>query len=74
MEDPDATAATTARPPFRPSELARHLEASRHRSTQPPEPSCEMLRDSCRALRLADLALEEIAVGWGDSEGDARRR
>jgi hypothetical protein len=73
-DDPELSAATTARPPFRLSELAKKLEASGHRSTQPPEPSCEMLRDSCRTLRLADFALEEIGSTWRETEAVARRR
>ena len=73
-DDPELGAATTARPPFRLSDLAKKFEASGHQSTQPPEPSCEMLRNSCKTLRLADLALEEISSGWAESETTARRR
>jgi hypothetical protein len=61
----------TTRPAFEPGELARRLEASKHMSTQPPEPTCEMLRDSCRAFRVADLALEAIDDAWADAEKKA---
>jgi hypothetical protein len=63
--------ASTARPPFEPGDLAARLDASAQRVTQPPGPGFEVLRDSCRSLRIVDLALEEIDVGWGDS--DAKR-
>jgi hypothetical protein len=43
-------------------------EASAQRITQPPAPDFETLRDSCRSLRIVELALEEIDVGWGDAE------
>ena len=61
----------TTRPAFEPGELARRVEASKHLSTQPPEPTCEMLRDTCRAFRVADLALEAIDGGWSDAEKNA---
>ena len=60
--------AATARPPFEPGDLAKRAEASAQRITEPPGPSFEMLRDSCRSLRIVELALEEIDVGWGDAE------
>ena len=51
----------------RPNDPAQRRESTQ-RITQPPAPSFEMLRDSCRSLRIVELALEEIDVGWGDSE------
>ena len=71
VDDLETTGVTTARPAFEPSELARRIEASGHLSTQPPEPTCEMLRDSCRAIRFVERALAEIEDGWSDEEKSA---
>src|SRR5580704_2009786 len=57
----------TVRPAFEPSELARQIESSHRTSTQPPEPTFATLRESCRAMRVADLDLAGLEVGW---EGD----
>jgi hypothetical protein len=59
---------TTVRPPFEPSDLARSVELAERMSTSPPEPTHESLRESCRSLRIAELALAELDVGWSDSE------
>jgi len=67
----DRDSRVTARPEFEPSELARQIESSHRTSTQPPEPSFATLRESCRTMRLADLDLESLEVGWEEDEAAA---
>ena len=63
LDDPaDAVSTTmervervTAPPPFEPSVFAQEVEEASERTTQPPVPAFEMLRDSCK------MALEEDA-------------
>jgi hypothetical protein len=72
-EEPERTAResrVTVRPEFEPSELARRIESSHRNSTQPPEPTFATLRESCRALRVAELDLASLEEGW-EADDDA---
>jgi hypothetical protein len=52
----------TARPNYEPDMFARDVESAEERMTQPPAPTYDMLRDSCKTSIAADVALDEEAI------------
>jgi hypothetical protein len=68
LDDPDEIVALeaaphdTARPDFEPDKFAKELEHAADRMTQPPVPTYEMLRDSCKTSIAAEAALDEEQI------------
>ena len=60
-EDQDP-APDTARPGFDTNEFAHHVESAGDRMTEPPSPTYDMLRDSCKTGIADDLALDEERI------------
>jgi hypothetical protein len=56
-DDPDR-APSTKRPSFDSQALAVAIETANKRTTLPPAPAYEMLRDSCRQMAAAPIAPE----------------
>ncbi len=52
----------TARPDYEPDKFAKNLETEGERMTQPPSPTYDMLRDSCKTNIAADIALDEEKI------------
>jgi hypothetical protein len=52
----------TARPDYEPDAFAKHVETEGERMTQPPAPTYDMLRDSCKTSIAADVALDEEQI------------
>jgi hypothetical protein len=52
----------TARPNYEPDAFAKHVETEGERMTQPPSPTYDMLRDSCKQNVAADVALDEEKI------------
>jgi hypothetical protein len=60
----------TAPPPFEPEVFAQDVEGAGSRVTQPPAPTFEMLRDSCKSMSAAD-AIMDGEVGPDDPSSAA---
>lgn len=52
----------TARPCFDTNEFAQHVESAGDRMTEPPSPTYDMLRDSCKTAIADELALDEERI------------
>jgi len=52
----------TARPNYEPDMFAKQVESAEERMTQPPAPTYDMLRDSCKTSIAADVALDEEQI------------
>jgi hypothetical protein len=49
----------TARPDFDTGAFAQHVESAEERMTQPPSPTYDMLRDSCKTAIVDEILDEE---------------
>jgi hypothetical protein len=58
FDDPDDKMPSTKRPSFDSQALAAAIETANKRTTMPPAPTYEMLRDSCRMTAAAEIAPE----------------
>ncbi|HEY2514918.1 MAG TPA: hypothetical protein VGI39_28830 [Polyangiaceae bacterium] len=52
----------TARPCFDTNEFAHHVESAGDRMTEPPSPTYDMLRDSCKTGIADELPLDEERI------------
>ncbi len=52
----------TARPDFEPAKFAADVETEAERMTQPPSPTYDMLRDSCKSAVAQEVPLDEEQI------------
>ncbi len=53
---------STARPEYEPDKFARDLESAAGRMTEPPSPTYEMLRDSCKSAIAEEVPIDEEQI------------
>ena len=67
LDDPaevviEDAAPSTARPEYEPIIFAHEVESAEDRMTQPPTPTYDMLRDSCKSKIAVDAAIDEEQI------------